>query len=553
MKKNLPLKLIFSFLFSVFLIISCRNDGFFRNTEQTKNILLSSKIISLKESKHINKILPELTQAKQILNEAQQKGNFGKTKTYGDSITINTDRVILVENGLNYHTYTFNIERTNSLPNSPVENLILTPLPDGSYMEILATYNFTEQEKEQIRLGNGVNTKGKVTFVELKKGTFNVNGMLISKGQSCGWIEETIWVGCSHVVNGVSEHNQSNWQEWGNCTAATPPRVYTVVRYKCESVDDGSGNGGGSTLGEWEGGGDSLGTGDGNGGGSGEGTSDCSGTGVYTHPIDPTISTDTGCDDGVPTIINVDPKPKTPCEKNKNSILKATNTLKNSQVKSNVDDVLRVKTQSPLEYAKKIGRNTDGTYSFSQLVEGTKDMTSLTNVTLPSGNYVGDGHSHAGGYGDPSAGDFYGMLEQIALNSNFETRFVYGDYFGTSEVYALVLNDRTQALDFLANYPRASNYDTSSRSFLKGSVIGDEFWKANDLHHKGASVDSSGENYISPAIGMAYILDKYNVGISLAKADADGNLKRINATLEEIEVPLSGGVRKQGVKITKCP
>lgn len=243
-----------------------------------------------------------------------------------------------------------------------------------------------------------------------------------------------------------------------------------------------------------------------------------------------------------------------PCEKAKSSISKANTMLNHSQVHSNVDVVLKGKTQSPLEYAKKIGKNTDGTYSFSQLIEGEKNKTDITNVALPSGsNYVADGHSHAGGNGDPSAGDFYGMLEQLVNNSYFETRFVYGDYFGTPEVYALVLNDRAQALEFLANYPKANNYDTRSHSFLRNSILGDAFWEANELHGAGTSVNSSGENYVSPAIGMAYILEKYNVGISLAKADANGNLKKINASIEEIEVPHSGGARKRGVKITKCP
>ncbi|MDH6252196.1 hypothetical protein M2347_001923 [Chryseobacterium sp. H1D6B] len=71
--------------------------------------------------------------------------------------------------------------------------------------------------------------------------------------------------------------------------------------------------------------------------------------------------------------------------------------------------------------------------------------------------------------------------------------------------------------------------------------------------HLGASSDTSDENYDSRAIGMAYILGKYNAGISIAKADANGNLKKINADLAQITVPYSGGSVKEGVKVSKCP
>ena len=53
-----------------------------------------------------------------------------------------------------------------------------------------------------------------------------------------------------------------------------------------------------------------------------------------------------------------------------------------------MDAVLKTKVQAPIEYGIKIGRNSDGTFSHSNLVEGTATSTPLHNATLPSGIYI---------------------------------------------------------------------------------------------------------------------------------------------------------------------
>lgn len=47
----------------------------------------------------------------------------------------------------NYHTDTFRIDRENAPADAPIENLVLNPLPDGTYKELLVSYNLTVQEK----------------------------------------------------------------------------------------------------------------------------------------------------------------------------------------------------------------------------------------------------------------------------------------------------------------------------------------------------------------------------------------------------------------------
>lgn len=218
-----------------------------------------------------------------------------------------------------------------------------------------------------------------------------------------------------------------------------------------------------------------------------------------------------------------------------------------------MDATLKTKTELPLEYGLKVGKNSNGTYSFSNLVEGTPSSTPLNNAILPSGNYLADGHSHAGGFGDPSAGDFYGMLNQLTTNDFFQYRFVYGNDFGTPEVYALILTNKYLAMTFLSTYPQNQNYNENSHSFLESSSVGTDFFQANNYANAGTFVNETNEFYNSGALAMAYILDKYNTGISLAKVDASGNLKKLIVTKESIKVPGGTGTPKPGLKVTKCP
>ena len=298
----------------IITIVSCRNEIFTEvpNKDEIQSSLLRSKFISLDQSKHKNEVITELSVAKKQLKNVHYKSKSGRLVSYNNA-SIDTDNVIYIEHGSNYHTYTFNIVRDNPEPDAPIENLILTPLPDGSYKEYLATYTVTDKEKEQIRLGNGFDSKGKVKIVELEKGTYNNDNSLFSTSslseiQNCGLVVVTICVACYS-----GDHNASNIEEWGNCKweerGGNPPQIYTVIEYRCTSVDDGSGVGLGDGIGDdtgWNGGDGSNDGGTSSDGGTGSGgTGDCSGTGVYTSPQDPSAGTGTGCDDGFPTLPNL--------------------------------------------------------------------------------------------------------------------------------------------------------------------------------------------------------------------------------------------------------
>ena len=240
-----------------------------------------------------------------------------------------------------------------------------------------------------------------------------------------------------------------------------------------------------------------------------------------------------------------DTEPETPCEKTKPSITNANNILKNNNIQQKMDAVLKGKVNATKEWAVAVGQKPDGSYEVTPAVEQNQYSGSVPSSQLTSA-YIGDGHSHSGTPGVPSAGDLYGMLEIVAVNPNFGIRFVYGVSGGNTEVYSLVLNDQAAAIQFLATYPRSENYDPLTHSFKRGK-LDDEIVKIKSMYGANATKDSSGHYYDAKALGLAYIFDNLNAGISLSKVDTNGNLKKINASIES--VGSSGGK----AVVSECP
>lgn len=312
MKKKLLLRLclILSLALSAY---SCRSDQFpeAETYNNSSKFQLTSKRISLSEAKHKHMLLPEIEKAESTFKSLSKKNVNGKMVDYANDVSINTDDVIYIENGANFHTYTFKINRQNASEDAPLENLLLSPLPDGTYHEFLVTYNLTAQEREKIRNGEPVNTKGKTTITELAKGTFNSGGQLAKSTMVCGWQSEVVWVACSS-----GDHHSGNVGLWKDCTATTKPDVYVNTFHTCiEQMDetilptDPVGNNGGGSAG-------------------GDGSEPC--TIVAGNPGEVGIIDENGCNTGVPTQPNDPNQPddRTPCE-----VLKENSTTPYIQTK----------------------------------------------------------------------------------------------------------------------------------------------------------------------------------------------------------------------------
>lgn len=277
-------------------IYACRTDHLPENETSYNNsskFQLTSKRISLNESKHKEKLITELDKAETNFKAISKTNVNGRIIDYGNGLSIDTDNAIYIENGPNYHTYTFNIKRENAPADAPIENLVLSPLTDGTYRELLFSYHLTLQEKQIFMNGGFVDTKNKVTVTNLEKGTFNSGGELArSQSQSC-----TIEI--NYYYTTCSAHEHSNGEQFPKCRTEQVSELVFVIREVC-TPNQGGGEGGSPTP-------------------------PCIGSGPLTGPQAPTsgIGYDSGdgCGGGIPTMPNpgggYSPPSKDPCQKTK--------------------------------------------------------------------------------------------------------------------------------------------------------------------------------------------------------------------------------------------
>ncbi|HEX7869019.1 MAG TPA: hypothetical protein VF455_02810 [Chryseobacterium sp.] len=193
MKKKLFLRLCLILVVAV-AAYSCTTDQFPEQEtfNDSSEFQLTSRRISLDEAKHKEKLVTELDKVEATFKAISKSNINGKVIDYGNGVYIDNDDVIYFEKGPDFHSYTFHIKRENSPADAPVENLLLTPLEDGSYQELLITYNLTEQEKQKLANGGFVDTTGKIMVSDLQKGTFNSGGQL-AKATECTWTTKSYY------------------------------------------------------------------------------------------------------------------------------------------------------------------------------------------------------------------------------------------------------------------------------------------------------------------------------------------------------------------------
>ncbi|WP_292011080.1 hypothetical protein [Chryseobacterium sp.] len=238
------------------------------------------------------------------------------------------------------------------------------------------------------------------------------------------------------------------------------------------------------------------------------------------------------------------------CLKAFSGVSKANKILQSSAGQQKMDAILKSKVQETNEFGVGIGQSADGGIEITAPKEGTPSSVASPTDQLTSPP-VGTGHSHAGASGHPSAGDLYSLLERIVDFPNFRYSFIYGISNGTTEIYTLIITDPTLAAAFLAQYPRSENYDPVTHDIKFRSELGEDFQDMKYMYGYDSSGNTSGEYYDKSAVAMAHMLDKFNSGVSLAKADSSGNLKAINTSIQEITKV--NGISDGKAIVSKCP
>ncbi|WP_288434863.1 T6SS effector amidase Tae4 family protein [uncultured Chryseobacterium sp.] len=250
MKNKFILRLL-SLVTIMVLLYSCRNEfspeqEAYNNSDQFRP---TSRTIRLEESKHKLVLKTELQKAQDNLTEIKINTS-GKSVDYANGVSIDTDNVTYIEAGPNFHTYTFNLVRENTPENAPLENLVLSSLPDGTYKELLVTYNFSSEEKKDLLAGKFVKTAGKGTAIELAKGTYGgvISNRSMGGAESCSY--QTVDMVFSCYTGEHHSGNESSWDgcNWQNADGGYPPLHITTVALVCTAStalgDDGAPGGG---------------------------------------------------------------------------------------------------------------------------------------------------------------------------------------------------------------------------------------------------------------------------------------------------------------------
>jgi hypothetical protein len=240
-----------------------------------------------------------------------------------------------------------------------------------------------------------------------------------------------------------------------------------------------------------------------------------------------------------------------PCTKAKPAIDSANSLLHKPTVQQKLDAVLKGKAGELNEWGVAVGNN--GNEVTNPVEGGGSSVTPpITNLSVPS-SAVATGHSHAGAFASPSGGDIYSLLLNKVNFLNLLYSYVYGKTpSGVIETYVIVINDPTLAADFLTRYPKAANYNTATHDLKHDSDLGKVFDRMRDIYsYYNPSGMISGEYFDKGAVALAYLFEKLDSGISLAKVDANGNLQKINVSLQTITNP--NGMIEDKPVIKKCP
>ena len=214
--------------------------------------------------------------------------------------------------------------------------------------------------------------------------------------------------------------------------------------------------------------------------------------------------------------------PNDPCAKAKTGVNKANTTLADARIKTDFTDKMKniAASSTNSETGITIGKDSNGNIKVTEPI--TVTGTAGQVPAAPAGyNAIADGHNH--NYSNPpSPGDLWTMMENLVNNPYFETRYIFGQ---DGSIYALTVNDRQAAIDFLAAYPRSQYLKPNSGDFIQDDTL--------PLYKEFRETLNGFQNILptnneATTAAMAYIMDKYGMGISLSKSNGT-KLEAVNA------------------------
>ena len=193
-----------------------------------------------------------------------------------------------------------------------------------------------------------------------------------------------------------------------------------------------------------------------------------------------------------------------PCAKAKTASATATTNSKNTtftNAKTSISGMNNNKENGV------VFGNVNGATQSTGLQTGGEHSITLTHSFS---NPTGDLHNHTDNT-PPSPGDVYSLINARNSFTNYNTRYVTTP---DGTIYALVVTDTDAMNTFLQNYPPYQANPNMSPNFPQS------------IFYEWANL----KNTFSESGALAFILNKYNSGITLTKMDGAGNFRAVNIT-----------------------
>jgi hypothetical protein len=201
-----------------------------------------------------------------------------------------------------------------------------------------------------------------------------------------------------------------------------------------------------------------------------------------------------------------------PCEAIKGGAVAVTLLTKDSLFPVALADIKNAFALDMHEHCTSFGKDAANRISSSPLSNGG----AISSKVPAMANAFADLHNHPNNM-PPDAGDLYGLIDINTNNPGYKTRLVV-TLNGT--LYALLLTDTAMAYAFTVKHPRQPPAFVGGPPGFPVAMV-DE---AREMKYQYHCTDE---------MIMAFILEKYNAGVSLLKQHSHGSFNKVVTTVSK--------------------
>ena len=243
------------------------------------------------------------------------------------------------------------------------------------------------------------------------------------------------------------------------------------------------------------------------------------------EPLDPCETYGINCPPGGGTTDPNDPQdphdpPGDPCAEKRKRDSIAGALLEKNGIEESMDSLGSDVATNSNEKIFSFGRDANGNYRSTPIETGT-DVSGLMAATDPEFTVWGGAHTHtSNGYSAFSVGDLYALYDANQINPYFQYMIVLAY---NNDKYSLTITDKDAFTAFVSSHSKQDTYDADAVDWVTNSDIGADFAYAyQNLREQHFSPNKAHEG------AMAYVMEKYNMGLGFSKADANGDFQQIN-------------------------